>query len=79
MKQEIKQNGITVLFSEDGYSIPVIFNNLTGKNFQNRKEYQAYIKHVATSQMGFSYGKIELIKDGKVVETGQINRYLTKR
>lgn len=26
MKQEIRQNGKTVLYSEDGHSIPMIFN-----------------------------------------------------
>ena len=28
---EIRQNGKTVLYSEDGRSIPMFFNNLTGK------------------------------------------------
>ena len=37
MKQEIRQNNITILHSEDGCSIPVIFNNLTGKNFKGPK------------------------------------------
>ena len=32
MKQEIRQNGKTVLYSGDGHSIPMIFNNLVGKN-----------------------------------------------
>lgn len=31
MKQEIRQNGKTVLYSGDGHSIPMIFNNLVGK------------------------------------------------
>lgn len=33
MKEEIRQNGTAVLWSEDGVSIPMIFNNLCGKNF----------------------------------------------
>lgn len=45
MKQEIRQNNITILHSEDGCSIPVIFNNLTGKNFKG-KEYSDYIRYV---------------------------------
>ena len=28
MKQEIRQNGKTVLYSEDGCSIPMIFNKI---------------------------------------------------
>ena len=42
MKQEIRQNGKTVLYSEDGCSIPMIFNNLVGKNLKGR-EYSDYI------------------------------------
>ena len=34
---EIRQNGKTVLYSEDGRSIPMFFNNLTGKNFSGRQ------------------------------------------
>ena len=34
MKQEIRQNGKTVLYSGDGHSIPMIFNNLVGKNLK---------------------------------------------
>ena len=37
MKQEIRQNGKTVLYSEDGCSIPMIFNNLVGKNLKGRE------------------------------------------
>lgn len=34
MKEEIRQNGHSVLHSEDGCIIGVIFNNLTGTNFK---------------------------------------------
>ena len=79
MKQEIRQNGVTILESEDNCSIPMIFNNLTGKNHETDTEYQAYIKYTAISMMGFHYGQIERVEDGKVVETGQISKYRTKR
>ena len=42
MKREIRQNGKTVLYSEDGHSIPMIFNNLVGKNLKGR-EYSDYL------------------------------------
>lgn len=61
MKREIGQNGKTVLHSGDGCSIPVIFNNLVGKNFKGR-EYSDYISFVAIPDMGFTYGKIEYIR-----------------
>ena len=48
---EIRQNGKTVLYSENGRSIPMFFNNLTGKNFSG-KEYEDYIRHIALREMG---------------------------
>ena len=59
MKQEIRQNGKTVLYSEDGCSIPMIFNNLVGKNLKGR-EYSDYIALVAIPDMGFTYGKVKI-------------------
>lgn len=63
MKQEIRQNGKTVLYSEDGHSIPMIFNNLVGKNLKGR-EYSDYIAFVAIPDMGFTYGKMRIIRTG---------------
>mgnify|MGYP007065067815 FL=1 len=71
MKQEIRQNGKTVLHSEDGYSIPMIFNNLVGKNFKGR-EYSDYIAFVAIPDMGFTYGKIEYYSGENLIATGEI-------
>lgn len=53
MKREIRQNGKTVLYSGDGHSIPMIFNNLVGKNLKGR-EYSDYIAFVAIPDMGFT-------------------------
>lgn len=75
MKQEIRQNGTAILTSGDNCSIPVIFNNLTGKNHDTDREYQTYIEYTAIPLMGFSYGKIEWVENGKIKETGQISRY----
>ena len=69
MKREIRQNGKTVLYSEDGHSIPMIFNNLVGKNLKGR-EYSDYIAFVAISDMGFTYGKIAYYSDGNLIATG---------
>lgn len=71
MKQEIRQNGKTVLYSEDGCSIPMIFNNLVGKNLKGR-EYSDYIAFVAIPDMGFTYGKIAYYSDGNLIATGEI-------
>lgn len=46
MTEEIRQNGSTVLASSSEHAIPMIFNNLCGKNFSG-KEYQDYIRNVA--------------------------------
>jgi hypothetical protein len=76
MKQEIRQNGETIIESDDNISIPIIFNNLTGKNSKDNKDYQLYIKYTAIPLMGFQYGKIEFWKDGKHTRTGYITRLL---
>ncbi len=78
MKQEIRQNAVAILTSEDDCSIPVIFNNLTGKNHETDKEYQIYIEYTAIPLLGFSYGKIERVENGEVMETGQISRNISK-
>ncbi|MHB9095588.1 MAG: DUF7688 family protein [Eubacteriales bacterium] len=74
MKQEIRQNAVAILTSEDDCSIPVIFNNLTGKNHETDEEYQIYIEYTAIPLMGFICGEIERVENGEVMETGQICR-----
>ncbi len=75
-KQEIRQNGTTVLHSTDGVSIPVIFNNLTGRNSDTAQDYRKYIHCVAIPEMGFELGDIELIADGVTVKTSTIRQSL---
>ena len=71
MLDEIRQNGKTVLSGEDGFSIPMFFNNLCGKNFSGEK-YRDYIRDIALGEMGFKPGEISLYRDGKQVRTGII-------
>lgn len=71
MKEEIKQNGRTVLSSTDGFSMSMFFNNLCGKNFSGEK-YRDYIRDIALGEMGFKPGEISLYRDGKQVRTGII-------
>lgn len=68
---EIRQDGKTVLSSSNGVSIPMFFNNLTGKNFGG-KEYEDYIRYIALQEMGFHPGSIELYRNGKVIKQGII-------
>lgn len=75
-KQEIRQGGKVKMRSTDGVSIPVIFNNLTGQNTEDAGKYASYIENVAIPEMGFQYGDIELIADGKTVATGTIRKTL---
>lgn len=75
-KQEIRQNGETVLSSPDNASLPVIFRNLTGENSMTPEEYDNYIQCVALPDMGFQYGEIELVFDGVTVKTGVIRQSL---
>ena len=62
MKDEIRQNGQVILSSDDGISIPMIYNNLVGVNMQGT-EYRDYLKHVAMEDMGFESGRIEYFRD----------------
>ena len=63
MKDEIKQNGQVILSSDDGISVPMIYNNLAGVNLQG-VEYRDYLKHVAMEDMRFEPGRIEYFRDG---------------
>ena len=55
MVEEIKQGDKVVLSSEDGFSVPMIFNNICGKNFSG-EEYRNYIKYVVYDSMGLKPG-----------------------
>lgn len=71
MLDEIRQNGKVVLSGEDGFSIPMFFNNLCGKNLSSEK-YRDYIRNIALREMGFKPGEISLYRDGKQIGTGVI-------
>ena len=69
--ETIRQNGKTILYSNDGISIKMVFKNLTGRNFQGQ-EYTDYIRHIAIRDMGFSPSIIEHCKDDEVIGKGTI-------
>jgi len=71
MTEEIRQDGKVVLSSDAEHAIPMIFNNLCGKNFSG-EEYRNYIRYVALGEMGFKPGRIELYRDGKLLKHGDI-------
>ncbi len=70
MKEEIRQNGKTVLESEDGLSIGIIFNNLIGVNLKD-VEYRNYLDRVLLP-MGLKKGKLEMFRDGIFIKRGHI-------
>jgi hypothetical protein len=70
---EIRQDGETVLSSSDGISIPMIFRNLSGRNFSG-KEYRNYLKHVAYDDMGFVPGTITLWRGGRLVAETELGK-----
>lgn len=53
MLDEIRQNGKVVLSGEDGFSIPMFFNNLCGKNFSG-ENYRDYIRYIAFGEWASS-------------------------
>ena len=65
MKDEIRQNGQVILSSDDGISIPMIYNNLIGVNMQ-AGEYRDYLKFLAMEGMGFVPGRIEYFRNGRL-------------
>lgn len=70
---EIRQDGETVLSSSDGVSIPMIFRNLSGRNFSG-KEYRNYLRHVAYDDMGFVPGTITLWHGGRLVAETELGK-----
>ena len=71
MAEEIRQGGKVILSGKDGISIPMIFNNLCGKNFTGKK-YKNYIRHIAFEEMGFEPGTISYYRDGVLYRNGTI-------
>ncbi len=70
---EIRQDGKTVLSSSDGISIPMVFRNLSGRNFSG-KEYRNYLRHVAYDDMGFVSGTITLWHGGRLVAEAKLGK-----
>ena len=71
MVEEIKQGDKVVLSSEDGFSVPMIFNNICGKNFSG-EEYRNYIKYVVYDSMGLKPGIVSYYRDGVLYKRGTI-------
>lgn len=69
--EEIRQDGAVVLSSTDGVSIPMIYNNLCGKNILG-EEYHQYFKNVAIAEMGFKPGIIVYLRDGVPIREARI-------
>ncbi len=73
MKEEIKQNGKVLLSSGDGVSVPMIFNNLSGRNFSGSR-YRDYLATVSR-EFGVLAEMIEHYRDGVLVETATIPEF----
>lgn len=71
MVEEIRQDGKVILSSEDVFSVPMIFNNLCGKNFIG-KEYKDYIRHIAFEEMELKPGIVSHYRDGVLYKNGTI-------
>lgn len=71
MIEEIRQDGKVILSSPGGLLLPMVFNNLCGRNF-SKKEYQLYLKYIAFQEMGFKPGTITYLRDGVLLKTGTI-------
>ena len=74
-RQEIRQNGLPIVWSNDGISMSIMFRNPTGLNFTESEEYTEYVQKMVT-QLAFQYGDIKLIADNATILTGQIRKAL---
>lgn len=74
MVEEIRQGDKVILSSEDGFSVPMIFNNLCGKNFSGKK-YRDYIKYVAYDSMGLKPDIVSYYRDGVLYKTCTIPKF----
>ncbi len=68
----IRQNGKEVLQSDDSTSILVIWNNITGVNYQDNEQgrgnHEIYTEYVVL-EIGFIKGEITLYDGEKAVDT----------
>ena len=71
MTDEIRQDGKVVLSSEDGFSIPMFFNNLCGKNFSGEK-YRDYIKYIALERNGVQARAYRVLSGRRATGTKEI-------
>lgn len=69
------ENGVAVMdeIRQDGISIPMVFRNLSGRNFSG-KEYRNYLRHVAYDDMGFVPGTITLWHGGRLVAEAKLGK-----
>ena len=74
MVEEIRQDDKVILSSEDGFSVPMIFNNLCGKNFIG-KEYKDYIRHIAFEEMDLSRASCTIIGTVFYIRTAQSRNF----
>lgn len=74
MVEEIRQDGRVILSSEDGFSVPMIFNNLCGKNFIG-KEYKDYIRHIAFEEWDLSRASCPIIGTVFYIRTAQSRNF----
>ena len=71
MVEEIRQDGRSDIIERRRFSVPMIFNNLCGKNFIG-KEYKDYIRHIAFEEMGLKPGIVSHYRDGVLYKNGTI-------
>lgn len=69
------ENSVAVMdeIRQDGISIPMVFRNLSGRNFSG-KEYRNYLRHVAYDDMGFVPGTITLWRGGRLVAETELEK-----
>lgn len=71
MLEEIRQNGKTIVYSHDGISIGMLFNNIVDNNFSGEK-YRTYLKVIVFNELKFVAGTVLHYRDGQPFKKGDI-------
>ena len=74
-RQEVRQDGLARVWSGDGISMEILFDNLTGTAFDSPEEYRKYVQS-RMEYIALEYGAIDLVADGVTVATGTIRKKL---
>ena len=70
--EEIRQDSKVHMSAEKGNYLRMIFYNLTGRNFNHKRDYRLYLQLVMKENPDLHAGPIEFWSEGQLMEKGMI-------